>query len=89
MGGDDSQEAPAREGSQLPLQGANLRLNYEINTVTETAPHFAHCQRACGSATGCLGHFWKAQVGQFWRAPKHVPVPVEISVFRRSFEQRK
>jgi hypothetical protein len=22
------------------------------------------------SATACLGHFWKAQVGQFWRAPK-------------------
>lgn len=22
------------------------------------------------SATASLGHFWKAQVGQFWRAPK-------------------
>jgi len=31
----------ALEGNLLSLQGANLRLNYEINTVTETAPRFA------------------------------------------------
>ena len=41
MGGDDSQKLLPWRGDQLPLQGANLRLNYEINTVTETAPRFA------------------------------------------------
>ena len=41
MGGDDSQKLLPRRGDQLPLQGANLRLSYEINTVTETAPRFA------------------------------------------------
>ena len=36
MGGDDSQKLLLWRGS-TPLQGANLRLNYEINNVTETA----------------------------------------------------
>jgi len=41
MGGDDSQKLLPWRGDQLPLLGANLRLNYEINNVTETAPRFA------------------------------------------------
>src|ERR1035438_5024589 len=75
MGGDDSQKLLPWRGS-APLQGANLRLNYEINNVTETAgwnlaltpPSLAGL--AVASATGRLGHFWKAEAGQFWRAPK-------------------
>src|ERR1039457_2192861 len=76
MGGDDSQKLLPWRGS-APLRGANLRLNYEINNVTETAgwsllltpPSLAGL--AVASATGRLGHFWKAHPGQFWRAPKH------------------
>ena len=75
MGGDDSQKLLPWRGS-APLRGANLRLNYEINNVTETAgwsllltpPSLAGL--AVASATGRLGHFWKAHPGQFWRAPK-------------------
>src|ERR1017187_1219231 len=77
MGGDDSQKLLPWRGS-APLRGANLRLNYEINNVTETAgwsllltpPSLAGL--AVASATGRLGHFWKAHPGQFWRAPKPV-----------------
>src|SRR5712692_7214208 len=36
MGGNDSQKLLPWRGS-TPLRGANLRLNYEINNVTETA----------------------------------------------------
>src|ERR1035437_2037604 len=75
MGGDDSQKLLPWRGS-APLRGANLRLNYEINNVTETAgwsllltpPSLAGLAGA--SATGRLGHFWKAHRGQVWRAPK-------------------
>ena len=77
MGGDDSQKLLPWRGS-APLRGANLRLHYEINTLTQTR-HFRICQGDCcwveapvrlrqylqGSATGCLGHSWKAQVGHF------------------------
>jgi hypothetical protein len=61
-------------GESTPLQGANLRLNYEINNVTDTA--LGNLARgdtivlAQASATDRLGHFWKAEAGQFWRAPK-------------------
>ena len=60
-------------GESTPLQGANLRLNYEINNVTETALGNltgAPSVLARASATDRLGHFWKAEAGQFWRAPK-------------------
>src|ERR1039457_804802 len=88
MGGDDSQKLLPWRGS-APLQGANLRLNYEINNVTETAgwnlaltpPSLAGL--AVASATGRLGHFWKAHPGQFWRAPKLTISPnVQHHVFR-------
>jgi hypothetical protein len=46
-----------------------------INTVTETAMGISRVatlsgQPGRGSATDRLGHFWKAEAGQFWRAPK-------------------
>jgi len=61
-------------GESTPLRGANLRLNYEINNVTENTlgiswPPPSQAGLAMASATALLGHFWKAQVGQFWRAP--------------------
>ena len=81
MGGDDSQKLLPWRGS-APLRGANLRLHYEINTLTQTRHSdlprqlpraegaIAPSPVLQGSATGCLGHSWKAQVGHFWRAPK-------------------
>jgi hypothetical protein len=79
MGGDDSQKLLPGEES-IPLQGANLRLNYEINNVTDTAlgnlargHHRSAGLAASSSATDRLGHFWKAGYGQFWRAPKQCP----------------
>ena len=42
MGGDDSQKLLPRRGS-APLRGANLRLNYEINNLTETAAGISRC----------------------------------------------
>jgi hypothetical protein len=69
MGGDDSQKLLPWRGS-TPLRGANLRLNYEINNVTETAVGISRvptslASLAIASATARLGHFWKVQVGQF------------------------
>ena len=74
MGGDDSQKLLPWRGS-TPLRGANLRLHYEINNVPETAAGISRAppslaSLAMASATARLGHFWQAQVGQFWRAPK-------------------
>jgi hypothetical protein len=64
-------------GESTPLRGANLRLNYEINTLTQTRhpdlPRRLATRRnqpLRGSATVSLGHFWKAQVGHSWSAPK-------------------
>ena len=90
MGGDDSQKLLPWRGS-APLQGANLRLNYEINNVTETAgwnlaltpPSLAGL--AVASATGRLGHFWKAEAGQFWRAPKSATAAVSVVLVASAF----
>jgi hypothetical protein len=43
-----------------------------INNVTEPAVGISltPASLAMASATARLGHFWKVQVGQFWRAPK-------------------
>src|ERR1019366_3777716 len=89
MGGDDSQKLLPWRGS-APLRGANLRLNYEINNVTETAgwsllltpPSLAGL--AVASATGRLGHFWKAHPGQFWRAPKPLLAEIVFKAIRAS-----
>jgi hypothetical protein len=62
-------------GESTPLQGANLRLIYEINNVTDTALGNlagATIILARASAIDSLGHFWEAEAGQFWRAPKIV-----------------
>ena len=57
----------------IPLQGPNLRLIYEINNVTDTALGNlagAALIPARASPIDRLGHSWKAEAGQFWRAPK-------------------
>src|SRR5665647_3238586 len=75
MGGDDSQKLlPWRGIHSSP--GRKPPAQLRINNVTETAgwnlaltpPSLAGL--AVASATGRLGHFWKAHPGQFWRAPK-------------------
>ena len=75
MGGDDSQKLlPWRGIHSSP--GRKPPAQLRINNVTETAgwnlaltpPSLAGL--AVASATGRLGHFWKAHSGQFWRAPK-------------------
>ena len=61
MGGDDSQKLLSWRGS-TPLQGANLRLYYEINNVTDTAlgnlargtPSFCRSGRGLSSDHGSL-----------------------------------
>ena len=47
MGGDDSQKLLLRRGGQLPLQGANLLLNYAINNVAETAAGISRRLYSC------------------------------------------
>ena len=76
MGGDDSQKLlPWRGIHSSP--GRKPPAHYRINTVTETAgwnlarlPPPSPASLAKASATSRLGHFWQAQVGQFWCAPK-------------------
>src|ERR1039458_2092874 len=79
MGGDDSQKLlPWRGIHSSP--GRKPPAQLRINNVTETAgwnlaltpPSLAGL--AVASATGRLGHFWKAHPGQFWRAPKGADV---------------
>jgi len=73
MGGDDSQKLLPWRGP-TPLRGANLRLttnqhcNRKLRWGSRGAPLPSQSDR--GSATDCLGHSWKAQMGQFSRAPK-------------------
>jgi hypothetical protein len=72
MGGDDSQKLlPWRGIHSSP--GRKPPAHYESN-VTE-AWNLAGATTtiaglAVASTTGRLGHFWKAEAGQFWRAPK-------------------
>ena len=75
MGGDDSQKLlPWRGIHSSP--GRKPPAQLRINNVTETAgwnlalPPPSLAGLAVASATGRLGHFWKAHSGQFWRAPK-------------------
>src|ERR1035437_136404 len=90
MGGDDSQKLlPWRGIHSSP--GRKPPAQLRINNVTETAgwnlaltpPSLAVLSVA--SATGRLGHFWKAHPGQFWRAPKamsqFVSAPTILSQF--------
>src|ERR1017187_8211324 len=76
MGGDDSQKLlPWRGIHSSP--GRKPPAQLRINNVTETAgwnlalPPPSLAGLAVASATGRLGHFWKAHSGQFWRAPKY------------------
>src|SRR5665647_3971203 len=80
MGGDDSQKLlPWRGIHSSP--GRKPPAQLRINNVTETAgwnlaltpPSLAGL--AVASATGRLGHFWKAHPRQFWRAPKIISLP--------------
>src|ERR1035441_2949992 len=77
MGGDDSQKLlPWRGIHSSP--GRKPPAQLRINNVTETAgwnlalPPPSLAGLAVASATGRLGHFWKAPSGQFWRAPKEI-----------------
>ena len=72
MGGDDSQKLlPWRgihssPGRKPPAQLRNqqyLILRLEISRG-------GHHRSGRASATDRLDHFWKAEAGQFWRAPK-------------------
>src|SRR5712691_5364091 len=79
MGGDDSQKLLPWRGIYFPSGAQTSGSNYEINNVTETAVGISWvppplASLALASATARLGHFWKAQVGQFCRAPKQDPV---------------
>ena len=72
MGGDDSQKLlPWRGIYSSP--GRKPPAHYEINTVTETAPRLARLPAGVWLSY-CLGHFWQAQMGQFWRVPKDCTV---------------
>ena len=75
MGGDDSQKLLPWRGIYFPSGAQTSGSHYEINNVTETAVGISWvppplASLALASATARLGHFWKAQVGQFCRAPK-------------------
>ena len=91
MGGDDSQKLLPWRGIYFPSGAQTSGSNYEINNVTETAVGISWvppplASLALASATARLGHFWKAQVGQFCRAPKH---PTIVSYFWSSFRPRR
>ena len=75
MGGDDSQKLLPWSGGQLPSRAQTSGSHYEINNVAETADwnlalSLLLVNHEMASATARLGHFWKALVGQFCRAPK-------------------
>jgi len=77
MGGDDSQKLLPWRGIYFPSGAQTSGSNYEINNVTETAVGISWAppplaSLALASATARLGHSWKAQVGQFCRAPKGI-----------------
>jgi hypothetical protein len=85
MGGDDSQKLLPWRGIYFPSGAQTSGSNYEINNVTETAVGISWvppplASLALASATARLGHFWKAQVGQFYRAPKRLPRITEGTV---------
>ena len=87
MGGDDSQKLLPWRGIYFPSGAQTSGSNYEINNVTETAVGISWvppplASLALASATARLGHFWKALVGQFCRAPKP-PRDEPGFVFRR------
>src|SRR5664279_1499011 len=86
MGGDDSQKLlPWRGIHSSP--GRKPPAQLRINNVTETAgwnlalPPPSLAGLAVASATGRLGHFWKAHSGQFWRAPKRQWVMHTSTIF--------
>ena len=75
MGGDDSQKLlPWRGIDSSP--GRKPPAHLRTNNVTEPAGRNLvgrhHHPRPVWptSATSRLGHFWKAEAGQLWRAPK-------------------
>src|SRR5450759_1594313 len=74
MGGDDSQKLLPRRGVHSSPGAQTSGSTNEINNITDTCGWTLQGRsldtRAMASATARLGHFWKAQVGQFWRAPK-------------------
>src|SRR5438045_1799538 len=86
MGGDDSQKLLPWRGIYFPSGAQTSGSNYEINNVTETAVGISWvppplASLALASATARLGHFWKAQMGQFCRAPKRYSCKGDSKVY--------
>jgi hypothetical protein len=90
MGGDDSQKLLPWRGS-YSSPGRKPPAPLRINTLTQTRHPIRRddwrvngvvCglgEYLRGSATGRLGHSWKAQAGHSWRAPKIGGVSKRIS----------
>ena len=76
MGGDDSQKLLPWRGTYSSPGRKNLRLmpnqhcNGKLKLESRGQPPPSVAGPAVASATGRLGHSWKAQPGQFWKAPK-------------------
>jgi hypothetical protein len=74
MGGADSQKLLPRRGRSHSPPGRKPPAYCQINSirnVRDSRPRRRHgVPRQTGSPTDCLGHFWIADVGQFWMAPK-------------------
>ena len=68
MGGHDSQKLLPRRGS-YSSPGRSKPPADRTNTLTDRSPSRLQTSQA-GSATHRMGHFWKAQVGHFSKAPK-------------------
>ena len=79
MGGDDSQKLRPWRGICSSPGRNKPPAHSKINTVMENyggrpAPDATFSgQPGRGSATDCLGHFWKANLGHFSQAPKSSP----------------
>jgi hypothetical protein len=76
MGGHDSQKLLPRRGS-YSSPGRSKPPAYRTNTLTDHSLSRLQTSQA-GSATHRVGHFWKAQVGNFSKAPKSCVVDADI-----------
>ena len=77
MGGDDSQKlTPWRgiyssPGHSKPPAHSKINSNGKLRWGCRGVLRFL-AKPGRGSATDCLGHFWKADLGHFSQAPKHL-----------------
>jgi len=70
MGGDDSQKLLPWRGTLSSPGRSRPPAHYEINTVMDNDFGPRGAPRQGDSATDWEGHFGRAQVGQFSKAPK-------------------